>query len=233
MIGRSSAAVDPGATLGRMRRRVTLTFDNGPTRVTAQVLDLLAQRGLLATFFLVGERLRRPGARELAERALREGHHIGNHSLTHATPLGVNDDPAEAEREIDGMQALLGDLVPGERFFRPFGGGGHIDRNLLGRHAVDHLMRGRYTCVLWSSVPRDWENPEGWPDVCLADLDARPWSVVVLHDLPTGAMARLPAFLDALDARGIEVVHEFPEDCVPIRFGRPTPSFGAIPLSEQ
>jgi len=197
-----------------MRTRVTLTFDNGPTRVTAQVLDVLAARGLSASFFLVGERLRQRGMRVLAERAAREGHRIGNHSLNHATPLGVNDDPVEAEQEIEGMQALLGELVTGERFFRPFGGGGVIDRNLLGRHALEHLMRGGYTCVLWSSV-----------------LTARPWSVVVLHDLPTGAMARLPAFLDALDARGIEVVHELPEDCVPIRFGRPTSSFSALPVS--
>jgi len=211
--------------------RVTLTFDNGPTRITSRVLDVLVERGLHASFFLVGERLRQPGMRELAERAAREGHRIGNHSLTHSTPLGVHDDAGEAEREIDGMQALLGDLVPGERFFRPFGGGGTIDRNLLGPRALECLVRGGYTCVLWSSVPRDWENPSGWPDVCLAQLAARPWSVVVLHDLPTGAMDRLPAFLDALDARGIEVVHDLPDDCVPLRAGRPTASFAALPVA--
>ena len=214
-----------------MTRRVTLTFDNGPTRATTQVLDVLAERGVPASFFLVGERLERPGMRALAERAAREGHRIGNHSLTHSTPLGVADDPTEAEREIDGMQALLGDLVTGERFFRPFGGGGKIDRDLLGPRALECLVRGGYTCVLWSSVPRDWENPRGWPDVCLAELEARPWSVVVLHDLPTGAMDRLPGFLDALDARGIEVTHELPEACVPLRGGRPTASFATLPLA--
>ena len=52
-----------------MTPRVTLTFDNGPSRVTAQVLDVLAERGLRASFFLVGERLQRPGMRALAERA--------------------------------------------------------------------------------------------------------------------------------------------------------------------
>ena len=214
-----------------MKRRVTLSFDNGPTRVTAQVLDLLGERGLRASFFLVGERLQRPGMRDLAERALREGHRIGNHSLSHATPLGVADDPAEAAREIDGMQELLGDLVPGERCFRPFGGGGNIDRNLLGKHALERLVRGAYTCVLWSSVPRDWENPAGWPEVCLSQIEARPWSVVVLHDLPTGAMERLPDFLDALAAREVEIVHALPDDCVPLRWGRPTPSFSALPIA--
>jgi peptidoglycan/xylan/chitin deacetylase (PgdA/CDA1 family) len=211
-----------------MPPRITLTFDNGPTRATAQVLDVLAERGLRATFFLVGDQLQRPGARALAERALAEGHRIGNHSLTHATPLGVADDRCEAAREIDEMQALLGDLVRGERFFRPFGGGGIIDANLMGRHALERLVQGEYTCVLWNSVPRDWENPASWPDVCLADVATRPWSVVVLHDLPTGAMDRLPAFLEALDARGIEVVHELPDDCVPLRLGRPTRAFSAL-----
>jgi peptidoglycan/xylan/chitin deacetylase (PgdA/CDA1 family) len=211
-----------------MSQQVTLTFDNGPTRVTAQVLDVLAERGLPATFFVVGDQLRRPGARALAERALAEGHRIGNHSLTHSTPLGVRDDPAEAAREIDEMQALLGDLVRGERFFRPFGGGGIIDPNLLGRHALERLVKGEYTCVLWNSVPRDWEHPSHWPDTCLADVATREWSVVVLHDLPTGAMDRLPAFLDSLGARDIEVVHELPDDCVPLRLGRPTRGLDAL-----
>jgi len=211
-----------------MSQRVTLTFDNGPTPVTARVLDVLAARRIRATFFVVGTQLLRPGARALAERAAAEGHRVGNHSLTHSTPLGVRDDPLEAAREIDEMQALLGDLVPGERFFRPFGGGGVIDRNLLGRHALERLVQGEYTCVLWSSVPRDWEDAAGWPETCLADVARRPWSVVVLHDLPTGAMERLPAFLDALDARGIEVVHELPDDCVPLRRGRPTCAFEAL-----
>jgi hypothetical protein len=140
----------------------------------------------------------------------------------------VADDPAAAEREIDAMQALLGDLVPDERFFRPFGGGGVIDENLLGRHALARLVAGEYTCVLWNSVPRDWENPAGWPEVCLADVGSRDWSVVVLHDLPTGAMERLPAFLDALEARGIELSHELPDACVPLRRGQPTSSYSVI-----
>lgn len=214
-----------------MAARVTLSFDNGPSRATAGVLDALAARGIRASFFVVGDRLRRPGARALAERAVALGHRLGNHSLTHTTPLGVDDDPAEAEREIDAMQALLGDLVRGERFFRPFGGGGRIDRDLLGPRALERLVRGEYTCVLWNSVPRDWENPEGWPEVCLADVATRPWSLVVLHDLPTGAMARLPEFLDGLLARGIELSHELPEECVPLRRGKPTASFAALPRS--
>ena len=199
---------------------VTLTFDNGPAPGTTEgVLDLLAERGLLATFFVVGRELERPGARALAERAAAEGHWIGNHSLTHRTALGDEPDPAHAEREIEGCQSLLGDLVHERRFFRPFGGGGILGPHLFSPAAVEILREGRYTCVLWTSVPHDWDDPEGWVDTALADVDAQEDAVVVLHDLPTGAMAALPRFLDELDRRGVEVVQGFPDVVVPIADG--------------
>ena len=192
---------------------VTLTFDNGPhPGTTAAVLDVLAERGIAASFFVVGDMLRRDGARELAERAVAEGHWIGNPTLTHTTPLGDDPDPAYARREIEDAQALLGDLAHERKFFRPAGGGGHLGPHLLSPAAKQILRDGGYTTVLWSSVPRDWEDPEGWVDTALADIERLDHAVVVLHDLPTGAMAALPRFLDMLDTRRCEIVQEFPPD---------------------
>ncbi len=68
-------------------------------------------------------------------------------------------------------------------------------------------------------MPRDWEDPDAWIARALADVRANDWTVIVLHDLPTGAMERLPAFLDQLDAAGAQIVQDFPDDCVPIRGG--------------
>lgn len=200
---------------------VTLTFDNGPAPGTTEaVLDVLAERGVLATFFVVGRELERPGARALAERAADEGHWIGNHSLTHRTALGDDVDRSHAEREIDGCQALLGGLSHDRRFFRPFGGGGLLGPHLFSPAAVEILREGGYTCVLWTSVPHDWDDPEGWVDTALADVDAQGDAVVVLHDLPTGAMAALLRFLDELERRGVAVVQDFPDAVVPIADGR-------------
>ena len=200
-------------------RKVTLTFDNGPTAgVTEEVLRALGDRKLRATFFIVGCDLLRDGARELARRAAAEGHWIGNHTMTHSVQLGDADDAA-ARAEIAEAQALLGDLAHPDRLFRPYGGGGVLGRRLLSRAALQELESGRYTCVLWNSVPRDWDDPDGWVERCLDDVASREWTVVVLHDTPTGAMAHLPAFLDALDNAGVEVVQTFPEECVPIRRG--------------
>ena len=196
--------------------RVTLTFDNGPwTGVTEKVLDALGERGVRSTFFVVGEQLQR--GRELAHRAAAEGHWIGNHTMTHSVPLGEGADPVA---EIDATQELIGPLAHPARWFRPFGRGGVLDERLFSASSVEHLERGGYSCVLWNSVPRDWEDPDAWIDLALADVDANDWTVVVLHDLPTGAMDRLPRFLDALARRDADIVQEFPDAVVPIRDGR-------------
>jgi peptidoglycan/xylan/chitin deacetylase (PgdA/CDA1 family) len=210
-------------------RRVSLTFDNGPTPgVTDAVLDVLAERDVPATFFVVGQRLETDAGRRLAERAAAEGHWIGNHGLTHTTPLGRLDDAA-VDREIDETERLLGDLVHPDRLFRPFATGGAIDDRLLSAHAVDRLVAGRFTCVLWNSVPHDWDDPHGWVERCLDDVASNNHTVVVVHDLDTGAMAHLGTFLDRLDHLGVDITQGFPDSCVPVRRGRTTASFAIVP----
>jgi peptidoglycan/xylan/chitin deacetylase (PgdA/CDA1 family) len=201
-------------------RRVTLTFDNGPTPgVTDPILDMLRERGIRTTFFVVGEQLRDPQRRALAERAVAEGHWIGNHTLTHAVQLGETNDPDAPSREIGETQTLLGDLSRPERLYRPYGAGGILGKSLLSRRAVSYLEEGGYTCVLWSSVPHDWDDPENWVERAIADVEARSRTLTVLHDLPGCALPRLKELLDRLGEAGAEIVQDFPEDCVPVHRG--------------
>jgi peptidoglycan/xylan/chitin deacetylase (PgdA/CDA1 family) len=199
---------------------LTLSFDNGPEPgVTPHVLDALARRGIKATFFVIGEKIADPERRRLMERAHAEGHWIGNHTYTHSLPLGRHPDPDIAEKEIAPTQDLIGGLAHARRWFRPFGGGGNLDDGLLQPSVVDHLVRGGYSCVLWNSIPRDWDDPTGWVDRALAQCRSQPWSLMVLHDLPTGAMDNLDRFLDAAVDAGARFGQEFPPACVPIRSG--------------
>jgi peptidoglycan/xylan/chitin deacetylase (PgdA/CDA1 family) len=202
--------------------RVTLTFDNGPdpTGTTARVLDILKERKVSASFFVTGAQLAAPGARTLAERARREGHWIGNHTFSHSVMFGDSDDPGLPDREIGDTQQLIGDLARPERFFRPYGAGGLLGPRLLSAVAVDHLVAGGYTLVLWNCVPRDWEAGEGWVNRCLDDVAAQDWTLVVLHDVYQGRAAHLPSLLDHLGAMGAELVQAFPESCLPIRRGQ-------------
>lgn len=197
--------------------RLTLTFDNGPSEeVTPRVLDVLARRGLRAQFYVLGKQLATAAGRRLAARARAEGHLVANHSYSHAVPLGDDPRPDAVEAEIAATAALLEPIAPGVRVFRPFGGGGVLGPHLLSRAAVAHLVAHGYTCALWNSVPRDWIEPDAWVARALADLDARPHTALVLHDLPGACLAGLERFLDAAAERGVELVDELPVTCTPI-----------------
>jgi peptidoglycan/xylan/chitin deacetylase (PgdA/CDA1 family) len=201
-------------------KRVTLTFDNGPTPgITEHVLDILSSRRIQTTFFLIGEKLVKPGGRELAARAHSESHWIANHTLTHSVPLGEKPDAEYARREIEETQNLISELTHGYKLFRPMGGGGSIGPHLLSRAALQVLQTGKYTCVLWSSVPGDWKDQDGWVDRCVSEIAGRDWTVVVIHDVENAALPRLPEFLDRLDSLSIEFRQDFPEDVVITRRG--------------
>src|ERR1700740_300790 len=119
---------------------VALSFDNGPDpAVTPMVLEVLARRGVKASFFVLGKNLASPDRMKLAERAAAEGHRIGNHSFTHRVPLGLDPAPEAVEREIGATENLLGALAQNPKMFRPFGGGGKIGPHLLSPAAATHL----------------------------------------------------------------------------------------------
>jgi peptidoglycan/xylan/chitin deacetylase (PgdA/CDA1 family) len=188
--------------------------------VTEVVLDELARRALPATFFVVGDRLVGEGL-DLARRAVAEGHRLGNHTNTHTVLLGTAEDAAAAvAAEIEPAAARLAGLDGRDKLFRPYAAGGVLDQRVLNPAAVAYLVANEYTCVLWNSLPRDWEDPVGWVERAWADIAGQPWTVVVLHDVATGAMKQLPRFLDALADMGAEVRPDFPESCLPIHRGR-------------
>lgn len=201
--------------------KVTLTFDNGPEpKITEQVLATLATYDLRTTFFVVGQKLATPGGWEAASRVAEMGHWLGNHTYTHRTPLGNLKGSTVAEDEIDRTQKLLGPLAHPDKLFRPFGGGGTLGPHLLSHACYEFLQAEGYTCVLWNSVPGDWADPDGWVERALADCQTRDWTLLVLHDIDTGAMNNLDGFIQRLLAQQVEIVQDFPPDCVPLRAGK-------------
>ena len=215
-----------------MIRDITLTFDNGPTEaVTPQVLDVLERHGIKATFFVLGRNLQTPQTTALIERAARAGHWIGNHTFTHSVPLGLTQGPEVARREITDTQALIEHVAGPRRLFRPFGGGGKLGAHLLSASALSLLQDGGYTCVLWNSIPHDWDDPQGWVETALDQCRAQPWSLVVLHDYDTGAMANLERFILCAQAQGARFRQDFPTECVPLEQGRATQSLAPFTSS--
>lgn len=201
-------------------KKVTLTFDNGPTPgITEGVLAILRSHGIKATFFVVGENLRSPPALKLLDEIAADGHSIGTHTLTHSVALGENPSAEYAALEIGEPQAMVGGRNPA-RLFRPYGNLGLIGPHLFSENALQYLLDNRYTCVLWNSVPHDWDDPENWVERCVKDVSDQEWTVVVLHDIEDAASGRLDELIRRLEAMHVSFVQDFPEDVVVTCAGR-------------
>jgi peptidoglycan/xylan/chitin deacetylase (PgdA/CDA1 family) len=202
---------------------VTLSFDNGPDPlVTPQVLDVLGKQDIKATFFAVGQRLEAPEGQALIARARREGHWIGNHTYSHTVPFGMLADQEAAVAEIERTSALIAELAEPHRLFRPYGGGGILDARILNPAAVRCLCDNGQSCIAWNAIPRDWDDPEGWVETALRQIDEQEETLMVLHDIPSGAMDRLETFIIRARAAGATFRQDFPPSCILIWHGKPT-----------
>jgi hypothetical protein len=90
------------------------------------------------------------------------------------------------------------------------------DQRLLSPAAVQLLKSGGSTLALWNLEPRDWENTRTWPARALAQAARYEHSVLLAHELPTGAMDHLDEFLRRAADAGYSVVADFPVSCTPI-----------------
>ena len=148
--GRSSSVFGPSVWRGDAgRKAIALTFDDGPTRGTAEILDILAGYGVSATFFQCGENVLR--APELSQAASDSGHEVGNHSHTHpnfafARQSFIEDEFLKAQAAIANANAGTPVLMRAPYGVRWFGFGEMQHRlGLLG--------------VMWSVIGRDWKLP--------------------------------------------------------------------------
>jgi chitooligosaccharide deacetylase len=152
---------------------VLLTFDDGPDpRFTPQVLDVLGEAGVKATFFCVGRRaLAWP---ELVRRIVAEGHGIGSHTMTHPdlSSIGPLAAVANVRAGRRAVERALGAPVP--RFRAPFGRLGVSGRIALAVCRLEHEH--------WDLDPEDWA-PEAEANALAAKIrHLAPDAVVLLHD---------------------------------------------------
>ena len=204
--------------------KVTLTFDNGPEPpVTHHVLDVLARFGIKSSFFVIGRKMESVEGRAAVARAKDEGHWIGNRSYSHGISLGDSDDPALYDAEVTRGQEIIGDLAHPDRLFRPYCNSGELDSRVFKRRHIARLAEDGYSCVLFNALTGDWEDRHGWLARGLAEIESRPWTTLVLHDIAgrsagngPGAMQRLEEFLGLLQAGGHEIVQEIDPACMPM-----------------
>lgn len=182
-------------------RLASLTFDDGPNlRLTPPLLDVLAERNLKATFFLVAEAAERH--RDIVERMKAEGHEIANHTWSHPrmSQLERTDAHAEVER---GARALHAQTGTRPRWFR-------APRGVLTGPIIHAANQSGHDIAMWSgniNPHLSLDPASGVTDRLVAQL--QPGTIYDLHDGASGRendtsleevrakqLSRLPAFLD-------------------------------------
>ena len=167
---------------------VALTFDDGPhAGTTERLLDGLEERGVHATFFLIGSEI--PGTEDLIRRMQEEGHQIGNHTWSHIRLAGPSS--SQAEEEISKTDALLTSILgKGTYWLRPPYG------------QVAEGIEVRVPMVKWSVDPRDWET-RNTSQVVRAIVEAvQPNSIILLHDIYQTSVDAALEVVDTLQKEG-------------------------------
>ena len=173
---------------------LALTFDDGPRAdTTAVLLEGLDQRGVKATFFLIGEQI--PGNEWLVRWMAESGHQVGNHTFTHVKLQGSSKDTVL--QEINKTEVLL-TTVLGERDYwlrPPYGLIDDAEKTLV-----------RTPMIYWSVDPEDWKYLD--TERVTADVvsHAKDGDIILLHDFyPTSVQAALQ-IVDQLRSEGYEFV---------------------------
>ena len=192
-------------------KRAFLTFDDGPSSNTQPILDILKEKGIKATFFVLGSNVEK--APETVKRIYEEGHFIANHGYSHVY-TSIYQSPQTVLDEYNRCNQLVRDAIGEQeynshlfRFPGGFVGGQYAE---IKNQAKDLLLQNNIVHVDWNALNGDSETKEPTVDFELqriADTTCDKQSVVILmHDAEAkkATVEALPNIIDYLKGQGYE-----------------------------
>lgn len=175
---------------------VALTYDDGPSELTAQLLDTFKAHDAQATFFLLA-----PAAEtypDVVKRQIAEGHEVGNHTVNHVMLAQQSDDKAASE--ISDGQARIAKLSgkPVNLLRPPYG-----DRS----KRIDAIA-GKYgqAVINWTTSPEDWTYQDAATIEKLTLERVTPNSIILMHDTHTWTVNAAGPILTGLKKQGYHFV---------------------------
>lgn len=198
---RQDAAADAKGSFGRADCRkakcIALTFDAGPGKDTPELLDILKEKKVSATFFLLGEHhvLKHP---DTVRRIHDEGHEVANHTWTHK--ILTDEEPEEIRAELEKTQEAIEEITGKRpRLMRP--PQGRTDDRVSGISKELGLSQ-----VLWSATAKDYSTNDS-ALITRRILDqAGKDGIILLHDIYKGTVPAVPGIIDALQKDGYTFV---------------------------
>jgi peptidoglycan/xylan/chitin deacetylase (PgdA/CDA1 family) len=177
---------------------IALTFDDGPwPKTTEQILDILKENNIKATFFWVGQALK--NHKEIGKKVAADGHVVANHTWNHRYHKHSH---SAAAKEIEDTADLIEELIGvNTTIFRPPGG---VEDNGL----VDYAFSRDYVNIMWSSDSRDWKSSaSSIKSSVLGSI--KPGRIVLLHDgggNRSETVKALPDIISQLKEKGYRFV---------------------------
>lgn len=171
-----------------MEKRVFLTFDDGPSNtVTPLILDLLKEKNIKATFFLLGNRVR--AYSDLVNRIYNEGHYIGNHGYSHNYGEIYSSVEATLE-EYNKTEQILKEVLKNPdfntRLFRFPGGLNGGKYNDIKHEAKDRFLEGKVAYLDWNALTNDAGIKNPTRETILSNLEqtssGKNSIVLLMHD---------------------------------------------------
>ena len=174
--------------------KIAITFDDGPSsHCTGRLLDGLKERGVRASFFLIGKNVKENP--DLVKRLYEEGHLIGNHTYNHVEITRISDE--EAKKEImdtdEAIYAITGKHV--EYMRPPFG---------LWQEELEQELN--VMPVMWSIDPLDWTTKNVDEIVNKVVTEAGENDIILLHDCYDSSVDAALRIIDILKKKGFEFV---------------------------
>lgn len=176
--------------------QIALTFDDGPSsRTTPQVLDILKQYNIKATFFVLGIQVKENPA--ILRRIVAEGHEIGNHSFNHPqltklTDEAVREQLVSTQHEIRKVVGFVPTMLrPPYGAYKP--------------KMIPLFEELGFHVVLWSVDTNDWRY-KGDAIERTASRETRNGSIILFHDIKKETVRVLPQIVEELLGRGFKPV---------------------------
>lgn len=169
---------------------IALTFDDGPSRkYTPILLDGLKERGVHATFFLMGENIE--GKEDIVKRMSEEGHLIGNHSYEHVqlTKVGAKAVCEAVEHTQEQIEAITGKRP--EYIRPPYGDWNEELEEKIGMAPV-----------LWSLDSMDWKLKDTGKIIHQVLKDVKDGDIILLHDIFPSSVEAALELIDILQKEG-------------------------------
>ncbi|MDB6075424.1 MAG: putative polysaccharide deacetylase [Verrucomicrobiaceae bacterium] len=174
---------------------VAMTFDDGPHPAnTPRLLDILKERGIKATFFLIGRSVATHP--EIVRRIVAEGHEVANHTWDHKMlrSMGPEKINEELQKTHDAILEACG-IAP-TVYRPPFGAINTKQQKLV-------MEKFHYPSIVWEIDTDDWRAPRSIAKVHDAILkDAHAGSIILCHDIHSETVDAMPTTLDDLKAKG-------------------------------